>query len=230
LPETPDLAAVQRALGHSFDQLDLLRQALTHPSVGGRKTLTNQRLEFQGDRVVGLIAADMLLKRFPNEDEGKIARRHAALVQGETLAEVAVEINLGAHLAMSTAEAESGGRDNRSTLADALEAVIAALYRDGGLEQARSFLLPRLEARIDRAKPPPIDPKTRLQEWVQGRGDPLPAYRIVSRDGPAHEPRFTVEVAIDGHAPHTGEGTSKRLAEKAAASALIEALGLETDD
>lgn len=207
----------------------MLSSALRHSSVAAlgeraRNGMDFERLEFLGDRVVGLIVADLLLARFPREPEGDIARRHAALVSRRTLAEIAVEIDLGRHLELTRGEAESGGREKPSVLADALEAVIGALYRDGGLSVASNFVGRAFATRLDGAGKPPRDPKTALQEWAQGRGLPLPTYRTIKVEGPAHEPLFEIEVRVDGHAPAVAQGASKRDAERAAAAALLDKL------
>ena len=219
------LAAV---LGHRFRQPQLLRDALTHSSSlqgrGGKTSRASsyERLEFLGDRVVGLIVADMLLKSFPRENEGQLARRHAALVRREALARVATAIGLGEHLTVSRGEEESGGRANPTLLADACEAVIGALFADGGLDPAYAFVQRHWAELMAESASPPQDAKTALQEWAQGRGKALPVYRTVGMDGPSHDPMFLVEVAIEGHLPMTGKASSKREAQQAAARAMLE--------
>lgn len=211
-------------LGHGFRDPGLLRQALTHASVSGARACeagSYERLEFLGDRVVGLIVADMLIDAFPREPEGDLARRHAALVSREALAEVARDLGLGEFLLVSRGEAEGGGRQNPALLADVCEAVIGALFRDGGLPAARAFVEPRWRPLLTQARRPPQDPKTALQEWAQARGLALPTYREVARAGPPHDPQFTVAAEVEGAAPATGEGRSKRLAEQAAARRLL---------
>jgi ribonuclease-3 len=223
-----DLDGLEDVLGHRFANRDLLKAALRHSSVAagsGRVRGDNfERFEFLGDRVLGLIVADLLLARFPREAEGDIARRHAALVSRRTLAEIAAEIDLGRHLRLTRGEDESGGRRKPSVLADALEAVIGALYRDAGLDAASRFVGQLFEARLNGAGKPPRDPKTTLQEWAQARGLPLPVYRTVKVEGPAHLPSFQIEVKVEGFDPVVAGGSSKRNAERAAATALIEAL------
>ncbi len=217
---------LESVLGHAFADDRLLSTALTHASAtgGSRGRLGGsfERLEFLGDRVLGLVVAEMLLEQFPNESEGDIAKRHAAVVQRDALARVARTIDLGRHLRLSKSEDDSGGRDNPALLADALEAVIAALYRDGGLAPAAAFVRREFQKLIEGASQPPRDPKTALQEWAQGRGKPLPKYRTLAEEGPAHQPRFVVEVRVADVTPATGEGTSKRAAERRAAAALLE--------
>ncbi len=213
------LAALAERLGHGFADPGLLIEALTHSSRGGRRSY--ERLEFLGDRVVGLLVAERLLLHFPEEAEGALAKRHAVLVRGETLASIARELGLGPLIKVSPGEAESGGQKNPAILADVCEATLGALYLDGGLEPVRRVLLPLIDPLIAAATEPPQDNKTRLQEWAQGRGLPLPRYRGIGRSGPDHEPLFTVEVEVEGLAPARGEGRSKRIAEQEAAGHLL---------
>jgi ribonuclease-3 len=224
-------AAFVEALGHSFANRDLLREALTHRSAVDRQRGRNidlrhgnERLEFLGDRVLSLAVADLLIRRFPVESEGELARRHAALVRAETLAQVARAIDLGARLTLAESEEATGGREKPAILADACEAVIGALYRDGGLEAARRFVERYWSPRIEHDAKPPRDPKTALQEWAQGRGLPLPSYREVGREGPPHAPQFVMEVVVRGRAAVRGTGRTKREAERAAALAMLDAL------
>ena len=222
-----DLERLSDRLGYRFADPRLLRQALTHSSAAGHQraeVVSYERLEFLGDRVLGLIVADMLLDRFPDEPEGALARRHAFLVSREALAEVARGLGLGEFLHVSRGEAEGGGRDNPTMLADVCEAVIGALYRDSGLEAARGFVVPSWEPLVRQDRKPPQDSKTALQEWAQGRGLPLPRYTVVDRSGPPHEPQFTVEAAVDGYEGARGQGRSKRLAEQDAATQLLQRL------
>jgi len=220
----PAPASVEAMLGHRFAEAALLETALTHPSLRGQAGREPfERLEFLGDRVLGLVVADRLLTAFPEDEEGRLARRLALLVSEGVLAEIAAEIGLGAHLRMSPGEQSSGGRSNPSVLADALEAVIAALYRDGGLEAARGFVERVYGERILATDPPPRDAKTALQEWAQGRGLPLPVYRTVSTAGPPHRPVFEIEVSVAGLGTARGSGTAKRAAEQEAARSLMAA-------
>nr|WP_245986949.1 ribonuclease III [Azospirillum thermophilum] len=240
---TADLAGLAEALGHRFAKPGLLEDAVTHPSLmglerGGRRGqrpdhgpgLAYERLEFLGDRVLGLVIAEWLLEQFPHEKEGALAKRHAALVRREAVGRVAEGIGLGGYLRLSPAEAQGGGRTNQTILGDACEAVIGALYLDGGLDVARRFIRGAWAEQIERPQPPPIDPKTALQEWVQGRGLPLPTYELLDRSGPAHEPVFRVAVRVEGMDPVTGTGPSKRIAEKKAASVLLSQVGVKVDD
>jgi ribonuclease-3 len=223
------LAPLEEALGHHFAKSDLLIEALTHPSAVRRRGIAKrgyERLEFLGDRVLGLIVAELLWRRFPTEAEGEMTRRHTHLVRRDALAEVAQAVGLGAQIIVSAGEGAAGVRENQSVLADVCEAVIAALYLDGGLTAAKGFVEQRWEARLSALGEPPRDPKTTLQEWVQARGLPLPAYRTVATEGPAHRRRFTVTVNVEGLDPATASGTSKRAAETAAAAAALAALDL----
>ena len=211
-------------LGHPFGRSDLLREALTHSSAAqgqSGRPASYERLEFLGDRVLGLVVARLLFDRFAGESEGHLARRHAELVRKETLARVAVKLGLGRHLRLSRGEEEAGGRDNPAILADACEAVIAAIFVDGGFEAAAAFIGRHWTALIEEDLTPPKDAKTALQEWAQGRGLDLPLYREVGREGPPHAPLFEVEVSIEGHSPEVASGPSKRTAEQAAAGALL---------
>lgn len=207
-------------IGYPFRNPQLLLQALSHPSLG--KEGSNQRMEFLGDAVLGLIISDMLYQLYPEEQEGELARRHAALVRGETLAAIAQELGLGEALRLSGSEAASGGRQSLSNLEDALEALIGALYLDGGLEAAKAFVLPRWERLATQRTAPPKDAKTSLQEWAQGRGFPVPAYHVVQQTGPAHAPQFTVEVSVVGQPAAQASAPSKRAAEQLAAQSLLQ--------
>jgi len=221
--------ALRNALGHEFGRPDLLDEALTHRSAPattdkrrGRGPLNYERLEFLGDRVLGLIVAQMLLESYPGESEGALARRLAELVRKEALAAVAQEIDLAAAIHLPAGEGA-----NANILADVCEAVIAALYLDGGLEVDQRFVERHWRRRMSAAATPPKDPKTALQEWAQRRGAALPLYRIVGTEGPPHQPLFTVEVEVAGHAPARASGASKRLAESAAAAGLLAEIALE---
>jgi ribonuclease-3 len=213
---------LQQRIGYAFDNPELLTLALTHPSLG--KGGSNQRLEFLGDAVLGMAVAAMLYDLYPSEQEGELARRHAALVRGETLTQIAAGIGLGDCLLMAASEKQGGGRDNASNLEDALEALIGAIYLDGGMEAAQRFIAPRWRELAEKIIAPPKDAKTALQEWAQARGLAIPVYRIVETTGPAHAPVFTIEVSLAGHAPATAKAASKRLAEQLAAEALLKKL------
>lgn len=220
-----DLGGLAEILGHTFNHPDILRRAVTHASAEPRAWNAYERLEFLGDRVLALILAEHLLDRFPHEREGSIAKRHVSLVRRETLAEVAHNIELGRFLIISRGEDEAGARASDTILSDAMEAVIGALYLDGGLEAARRFILKYWNPVLELDRRPPQDPKTALQEWAQGRRLPLPIYATVAQTGPAHAPEFTVEVRVEGQVSQRAIGKSKRLAEQSAAAAMLEAIG-----
>lgn len=217
-----------RALGHEFSDPSLLNEALTHRSASSGPIIGYERLEFLGDRVLGLVVADMLLDAFPDESEGALARRLAELVRADTLAAVARDIDLGAEIRLGPGEAESGGRENNAILADACEATIAAIYRDGGLAASRRFIERHWSDRLAAEPAPPQDAKSMLQEWAQARGLPLPVYSVVEREGPDHAPQFTVSVEVAGKPSAAATGRSKRVAEQAAARTMLDAI--EGDD
>lgn len=218
------LSQLQDRLGHRFDDPALLNRALTHPSVSADPSHRGgdyERLEFLGDRVLGLVIAEMLFNRFPDEAEGLLARRLAKLVGKDTLASVAEELDLGNVMRLAMGEDEKQGRSNPGLLSDACEAVIAALYLDGGLPVAKTFIVEAWRRRIEEDREPPSDAKTALQEWAQGRGLPLPRYSEVDREGPPHDPVFTISVEVDGQPKQSGTGRSKRAAEQDAAAKLL---------
>ena len=186
-----------------------------------------ERLEFLGDRVLGLVVADLLWRRFEGEPEGHLTRRHTHLVRRESLARVAEAIGLGRHLILSRAEAAAGAAGNPGILADACEALIAAIYLDGGFEAASSFVRRFWEPLIEEMEEPPRDPKTALQEWAQARGLALPAYELVATSGPDHAPRFTVAASVAGGERATATASSKRSAEALAAAMLLDRLAAD---
>ncbi|MEX2311037.1 MAG: ribonuclease III [Rhodospirillales bacterium] len=218
------LETLQAALGYTFKDITLLRHALVHSSATQQRLKSNERMEFLGDRVLGLVLAEPLLDSYAEEDEGEISYRFTALAQRDALAAVAGAVGLAEHLKLSNGEQMTGGRENPGMLADAMEAVICAIYKDGGLEAARTFIHAQWTAMMRENHRPPKDPKTTLQEWAQGRGLRLPDYRITSQEGPDHQPLFTVEVTLKGQSPVTGEGNNKRAAEQAAAEAMLSAI------
>ncbi|KPP90568.1 MAG: ribonuclease III Rnc [Rhodobacteraceae bacterium HLUCCA08] len=207
-------------LGHDFARPDLLVRALTHPSMGGTRG-DNQRLEFLGDRVLGLVLAEALYQADAEAAEGQLAPRYNALVRKETCAEVARQIDLGAVLKLGRSEMKSGGRRKMALLGDAMEAVIAAVYLDAGFAAARDMVLRLWGPRIDAVDADARDAKTALQEWAQARGAPPPAYVEVARTGPDHAPQFTIEVRLQDGRSARAEAGSKRAAEQAAAAALL---------
>ncbi len=225
-----DLTHLERLLGHDFHDRRLLEEALTHASLAGgrprrgRPRRSNERLEFLGDRVLGLTIARLLFERFPEDTEGALGARLSHLVNRDTLAAVAREIGLAAWLRLSRGEEGAGGRANPGILADCLEAVIGALFLDGGLEAAERFVRRHWTARVEALEAPPQDAKTALQEWAQGHGLSRPTYHLREAAGPDHAPRFRVEVSVEGLPPAVGEGGSKRAAEQAAARRLLETI------
>ncbi len=225
------LDALAGVLGHSFADPRLLEEALTHRSAArsdGHR-FGNERLEFLGDRVLGLVVAALLLDTFPDAPEGELARRFTALVRREALEEVSASLDLGRYLQLSEGEARTGGHRNTGLQADACEALIGALYLDGGMNAARAFIHEYWRPFLAAASAPARDPKTRLQEWAQARALPLPDYRVVSETGPAHEPEFTIEVSVAGHAPAGAKAGTKRRAEQEAALALLAVIDSDTD-
>ena len=218
------LADLEREVGHRFSDQSLTEHALTHSSTGG--SFSYERLEFLGDRVLGLVIAEHLYKNFPDEAEGDLAKRLAALVQGSLLAEIAGEMNLGAYIRFSDAEKAAGGAENENILADVFEALLGALYLDGGFEKCRALIERHWEGRFDRMSAPPQHPKTQIQEWAQAKGLPLPVYEIADQSGPDHAPVFVIKLSIEGYESVSAEGRSRQVAEKAAALAFIEAHGI----
>ena len=216
-----DLQAFAARLGHSFRRPELLVRALTHPSIATPARPDNQRLEFLGDRVLGLVMAEALLLADKGASEGQLAPRFNALVRKETCAEVAREIGLGEVLRLGRSEMLSGGRRKEALLADAMEAVIAAVYRDAGFEPARAMVLRLWGDRVGRVKPDARDAKTALQEWAQARGLPPPSYDELAREGPPHQPVFTIAVRLENGATEQATAGSKREAQQTAAAALL---------
>jgi ribonuclease-3 len=215
---------VQARLGHVFADQALLERALTHASAvsGSRKPADNERLEFLGDRVLGLVIAQALGERDPEAGAGDLSKRLHGLVSGEACATVARDIGLGEALRLPPGEAKRGARDQRAILADACEAVIAALYLELGLEKAAAIVRGLWASLLDAPHDPAAaNPKSELQEWAAAHGRPAPAYRVVARDGPPHQPKFTLEVSIGGEATEIASGGSLRAAEKTAALALL---------
>jgi ribonuclease III len=208
-------------LGHPFTDPDLLRRALTHRSAGSKN---NERLEFLGDALLNLIVAEALFQRWPRSDEGELTRARAALVREESLARVARRLELGDRLELGPGELRSGGFRRDSILADAVEALIGAVYLDAGFEACRERVLCWLDeefATLAEGRPAK-DAKTRLQEWLQARQQPLPEYRLVSADGEDHEKTFNVLCVVTEPATQApGAGTSRRLAEQSAAAAAL---------
>lgn len=217
-----DLLAFQGRLGHQFRKPDLLVRAVTHASIGTATRPDNQRLEFLGDRVLGLVMAEALLSADREAREGQLAPRFNALVRKETCADVAREVGLGDVLKLGRSEMLTGGRRKEALLGDAMEGVIAAVYQDAGFEAAKALVLRLWGGRIAAVEPDARDAKTSLQEWAQGRGMPPPAYEEAGRSGPDHAPQFTVRVVLANGATAEATAGSKRVAEQAAARLLLE--------
>jgi ribonuclease-3 len=217
----PTPAALADVLGYRFKDKNLLLEALTHASAvsGGRATY--QRLEFLGDRVLGLVIADILYETYADADEGELSRRLAALVRRETCADVARDIGLGAHIWLGEGEAQTGGRRKDAILGDVCEAILGAIYLDGGLGPSRDFIERAWADRMHEDSPRLKDAKTSLQEWAHAQGHGQPIYRLLSRTGPDHAPQFNISVTVPELEPAEAMGTSKRTAEQAAAEAVL---------
>jgi ribonuclease III len=221
---------LEQRIGYHFSDPSRLEIALTHISaLRGARNRSNsyQRLEFLGDHVLGLVISDMLYRAFPKADEGELSRRLADLVRKETCTEIARSIDLGAAIRVGSSEANAGARTRPAILADVCEAVIGAVYLDGGYKAAEQLVERLWEVRLRATAQPLRDPKTVLQEWAQARGLPTPAYREVARSGPDHNPEFRVAVQLPAFAPAEGLGRSKRAAEQAAAAAMLAREGVE---
>ena len=223
-------AAVEARIGHSFADPNLLIQAITHVSAlksGRKRGDSYQRLEFLGDHVLGLVVSDMLYHAFPNADEGELSKRLAELVRKESCADVAKSLELLDDIKLGSVGLSADARLRKSILGDICEAVIGAIFLDGGHAAADEFVKRNWTERMHKPRRPLRDPKTVLQEWAQGKGLPTPVYREVARTGPHHDPQFRVAVDLPGLAPAEGIGGSKRAAEKAAASAMIAREGVK---
>ncbi len=222
-------AEIEARIGHAFNDPNLLITAFTHVSAlkAQRKRADSyQRLEFLGDHVLGLIVSDMLYRAFPNADEGELSKRLAELVRKESCADVARQLGLADDIKLGAVGASAGARLRKSVLGDVCEAVIGAIYLDGGYAAAAEFVARNWTERMQKPRRPLRDPKTVLQEWAQGKGLPTPVYREVERTGPHHDPQFRVAVDLPGLASAEGIGSSKRAAEKVAASVMIEREGV----
>ncbi len=219
---------IETALGHTFKSRALLERALTHASVRADKGAPedNERLEFLGDRVLGLCIAELIVEVDTSASEGALARRYNRLVRKDACARVAREIGLGSALRLSAAEEENGGREKDTILADAMEAVLAAVFLEGGYASARDIVRTLWGPHLAKMPETTVDPKSALQEWAQGRGLALPQYVEISREGPDHAPRFTSEVRIGGCKPARGTGSNKRAAEQDAATVFLNREGV----
>lgn len=216
-----DLKAFEATIGHSFQRPELLIRALTHSSMSSATRPDNQRLEFLGDRVLGLVISEALLKDDMEASEGQLAPRYNALVRKETCADIARDIDIGAVLKLGRSEMMSGGRRKTALLGDAMEAVIAAVYLDGGFDPAKALILRLWAKRIKSVDSDARDPKTALQEWAQARKQNPPKYVETARQGPDHAPEFTIEVRLASGEKASSTANSKRAAEQAAAGLLL---------
>jgi len=219
-----DKGEIEEKIGYAFADQAILVRALTHISALSSKssrTGSYQRLEFLGDHVLGLVVSDMLFRAFPKADEGELSRRLADLVRRETCAEIARAIDLGAFIRLGSSEANSGGRRRTAILADVCEALVGAVFVDGGYGAAAALVERLWSERMRTPARPLRDPKTVLQEWAQARGLPTPSYREIARTGPHHDPEFRVVVELPALSPAEGVGRSKRAAEQAAAGAML---------
>lgn len=226
-PDAAEIAErIAKHIGYAFSSPDLLIRALTHSSAASQTSGNYERLEFLGDRVLGLVIADMLWNDFPDADEGELSRRFNLLVNADTCARVADEINLGDFVITGAEIASAKGRKRLNLRADAMEALIAAMYLDGGLEPASRFIqrLWRPLAKADDADR--RDAKTELQEWAHRVAGSAPTYETLDRSGPDHEPVFTVIAVVSGYDEGKGTGRSKREAEQAAAAAILQREGV----
>jgi len=218
------LATLAKRIGHPFTDPDLLQQALTHRSHTG---VHNERLEYLGDAVLSFVIADELIRRFPDADEGRLTRLRAALVKGETLALIGRDLQLGEYLRLGGGELKSGGFRRDSILADAVEALIGAVYLDGGIDAARQLALRLLAQRLDSSALERVtkDPKTQLQEWLQAQRLPLPCYHVLSVSGEPHAQTFTIRCEVTGLVqPIDAQASSRRKAEQAAAREALRRL------
>ena len=216
------IRSFEQRLGYEFSNLSLLIEALTHSSIASDFRKDNQRLEFLGDRVLGLVMAEALLEIDQTAPEGTLAPRFNALVRKETCAEVARQIELGGVLKIGRSEMLSGGRRKDALLGDGMEAVIAAIYKDGGFEIAKTIIIKLWGDRIKNVKVDARDAKTMLQEWAQARGQNPPNYEVISRSGPDHAPDFLVKVILASGETSEAMAGSKRQAEQMAAKTLLQ--------
>jgi ribonuclease-3 len=220
---SPDFNKLEKIIGYEFKDKHWLERALTHSSTND--DFNYQRLEFLGDRVLGLVIAGALFQEFKDENEGGLAKRHTALVQGTTCATVGQAHNIGDFILFSDSERQSGGHLNENIIADVVESLLGAIYVDGGYDAVQAVVLKLWgNDTIKTLKNAPQDPKTELQEWVQARGLDLPQYEITDKIGPDHAPKFVVRVTVEGVDPLLAEGTSRRQAEKIAANNMLQLL------
>ena len=213
---------IEEKIGYDFKDKKLLKQALTHPSSKKNKNSQDyERLEFLGDSVLGLLISEILYNNYPKEKEGQLAKRRAAIVCRDSLYKIAKKISLGEHLILGVGENQIGGRENKANLENALEALTAAIYLDGGIEAVRSFVEKFFSKFIKDMQKPPKDPKSSLQEWAQARGFDLPKYEVMSMQGPSHEPIIEIQLSLGEHKV-VQTSSSRKEAERLAAEKLLQ--------
>ncbi len=222
----PPLSELEDTIGYAFTDKNLLSRALTHSSKASGRNGSYQRLEFLGDRVLGLAVAESLYTALPDADEGDLSRQLAGLVRRETCAAVAASWGVGAHLILGQGEVMGGGRRNQTILADVCEAILGAVYLDAGFTAAQGIVLAHFRPAETGSAPRGRDAKSTLQEWAMSRSLPIPTYAVVERTGPDHAPHFRMAVQVEGLEPGHGEGNSKRVAEQAAAADLLARIGI----
>lgn len=223
-PSSEKLAQLEQAIGYTFVDKDLFVRALSHSSAispAKRTSSSYQRLEFLGDRVLGLAVADTLIKRHPEDNEGELSRKLNAVVKKQSCADVARKLDLGRFVILGDSEARTGGADKDAILADVCEALIGAVYCDGGLGPSYNFVVTAFDQHLHSARQQGADAKTELQEWAQSRGLPPPDYDMVERTGPDHAPTFSISVNIRGHEAAIATGNSKKVAEHLAAEIFL---------
>ena len=212
---------IEEIIGYVFKEKELLSRAITHASI---ESPNYERLEFLGDRVLGLIIAEILFKKYPTEKEGELARRFSALVRGQTLSAIGKEIEIDQYILSSGKEDSSEGTENENIIADVMEALLGAMYIDGGFTPCKNMVEKYWDERFETMTHPPQDPKTELQEWAQARGKNTPTYEMIHREGPDHAPTFTIRVTVEGLPSQDAQATNRRRAEKDAARKLLATL------
>ncbi len=221
------ISKLEEILGYHFKKQNLLIEAITHPSFNmhstqnSEKEFNYERLEFLGDSVLSLVITEKLIKQYPNSDEGDLAKKRTHLVKGESLARVANKLDINDFIIMSDLEEKSGGKENASTLENVIEAIIGAMYIDGGLAECSKFINREWQKLFEEVVITPIESKTFVQEWAQDKHLPCPEYTVISRDGSDHHPIFTSKIFIEGYPSFTGKGPTKKASEKAAAKTFI---------
>jgi len=221
------MESLQAILGYNFKNIQTLKLALTHPSFSdGDSNFDYEKLEFLGDSVLSLIISEFLFANFKADNEGNLAKRRAALVNGKILSEIAMKLNIGEYLLLSAGESMSGGRKNIHNLENAMEAIIGAIYLDGGLEEAKKIVIKYWKTIALEMKDVPQDPKNTLQEWAQKNAKKIPLYEVIKVTGPSHLPTFEIKLSVDGVESVVGTGNSKKEAERDAASLMIKNIGL----